>query len=223
MPPNPFSFRSEGPRTDAERASFRLARARENAAPADPQGFEHILTTKDVRDYLAKKFRDDPARANLCKYPLGCDVNDVEPILQKDLLDAKTTGSVVDPKNIHQLRQLIRAASWGSIVSKSPERHLALAHELVESVEARQRELERTDPDEAKEWNEIAHMANVVEDALTHHLAGDEAEIAAQAMEHFLSVAIKERRDRVTLTRLRELRDQIYFQRLYPIWFRAGV
>ncbi len=223
--PNPFSLRLEGPRTDTERAVFRVARERDNHPQPTPEGFEHITTTKDVRAYLQERFPNDPTKSNLCQYPIGCDITDVEPFLIDDLIAEKmrATESKGSNETIARLRKLIRAASWISHARPRDEPLLALARSLADEVEKKQQEIARTDPQESKEWNDVLSMAHVIASALHDHLAGAEAESAAQAIEYFVDIARKNPHDQRRLKHLRELRDQLYFQRLYPTWFLAGM
>lgn len=193
---------------------------RENAPPPEPEGFEHLATIKDVRAYLEQKFSGDPKKANICQYPFGCDIDVLEPILLEDLVNAKLTDP--DHGQWSRLRSLIRAASYLTHSRPETAKLIPLAESFVQEAEAHQKQLARTEPEEAKDWEEIRTMALAMVRALVQGLKAEDAEPAARAAEHFLHLAYREKQNTQRLRSLRELRDQIYFQRLYPTWFEAG-
>ncbi len=221
MPRNPFSQRPEGPCTAAERAVYRAARERENASSATLGELEHIPTILDVRKYLENKFEEDAGKTDLCRYPFGCDIDRLEPILLAELVDVKASDAP-DPKHLGHLRSMIRAASYFTHLRPIATELIPFAESLVEEVQAHQQELARLEPEEAKDWDDIREAAQSVVNALQRGQKGEEAEPAALAVEYFLDRVYQQKKYSGYLKKMRELRDQIYFQRLYPGWFEAG-
>ena len=124
----------------------------------------------------------------------------------------------------------------------------ALAHsrELLDHLAAERAVYARTDPQEAGEvYAARAEDVNTILQAIEHNLSGEDAEAAARAIEDFVDDARrtltynigkgravnwkdvsahpeKYREQRAlfeALQNLRLVRDQIYYQRLYPDWF----
>lgn len=212
-------MRLEGPRTNGEAAVIQAAKEKANKPPPNREGFEHLLTTLDLRKYLEEKH---PKRADICKYPIGCEIGDVEPVLLADLNREKEVRSISKDR-VNHLRKILRASSFRSHSQENKTALTRIAESLVNEVADKQRELARTEPEEAKEYDDIRRMAEDIVRVLQRPLYGEEAETAVLAVEHFFDVAKRERKDAATINRLRALRDQLYFQHLYPKWFEAGM
>ena len=206
---------------------------------------ERPAVAEKVRDHFRKKFIADPQRDALCDAIFGCKVWPTEELLLEDLIRAKHEG---DTHQIDHLRDLVHANSWSS--HTAPLSHDVLigrAYRMKDAIATQQRSVERIDPEEGHNFDEQLHECEVILDALQTHIDGERAEAATRAIERWMDQAwhdltiIKRtmpfswetekvlRRTRPHLRAilkrieaLREIRDQVYYQRLYPHLFREG-
>lgn len=215
------------------------------APPSEKKKPERPAVAEKVATYFQQKYHHDPHKEQLCDALFGCKVWPTEELLLEDLVRAKHAGNA---KEVSQLRDLIHANSWSS--HKATPSHDALikkASQLCEALEAERSSLARANPDDATNFDERIHEGTVILDALRTHIDSERAEAAALAIEHWMDDAWRhfqairksvpfdwkeEKKLRGTrpqlraimerIEALRVIRDQLYFQRLYPVLFREG-
>ena len=165
---------------------------------------EHFSHIEDVVAFIKQHV---PANAdattwkNVCEDVMHCELDKVEPVLTTQLKTTDTHAHTED-----EIRGLLRAASWYT--------HPQLTTEAL----LKQVELIKTTliplPNPKQEGD-----LNTIFATIQNHVAGHEALPAAQAIEELLAFL----QDNPSLSALmipaHELRDQIYYQLLYPHWF----
>lgn len=206
---------------------------------------ERPAIAEKVKRYFDRKFIARPDREKLCDALFGCKVWPTEEILLEDLVHAKYDG---DANKVALLRDLVHANSWSS--HKPPPPHDELirrALKLRDHLSAMQGSLARANPEDGRQMDEQIHEGEVVLDALRNHIDDERAEAATRAIERWMDEAWRGlaitrksmpfswegekalRRTRPQLRAamekieaIREIRDQLYYQRLYPNLFREG-
>lgn len=237
----PPSFDSLADRANRIKEQLRQLEAADmQKKPKPPQ---RIPGQKAVRDFLEKEFPKDPKKKELCPYPGACDIWPVEDILLKDLNEAKAKS----PEKVNELRKLIRAASWEAHKQKRTGEMVARARKFKDELEAQYAEVAKTDPEEANEtWKPLAEHARDMYEALRDGTGGEEAEAGTVGAEIIFDRELQKvlntlNHRRMTVeealalpasnpTRkiverfseeMRPIRDQIYYQRLFPGWREA--
>ena len=160
---------------------------------------EHFALIEDVLIYIRKKLGTEThpdAWKQVCEDILHCELPKIEPHLLHALADTK--GQLVEEQKI---RGLLRAVSWFTHPAKTIEELITILGHLKE-----------THPREEDQ----AHL-DLVHDALEKKKEGAEAHPAAEAIDVLFSHA----HDEAERVHLRELRDQIAYQLLYPHWFEV--
>lgn len=160
---------------------------------------EHFELIEDVIAHIRTKLPADSGPEswkNVCEDVLHCQLPNVEPLLLKELAAAK--GNLADEE---QIRGLLRAVSWYNHPPKTTE-------EIVAAVK-RLRPTHPSADDHAK--------LDLIQSALEQQMQGKELLSAADAVEQLFTHAQHEDQK----TTLRIVRDQIYYQLLYPHWFEV--
>lgn len=212
---------------------------------------EHIVTTKEVRDYLKSLPQDHPigtlsrdvlrttTRQELCETDFRCNNDLAEPVLLDDLERAKQNHTSAE--TLRTLRGMIRATSWMAHPRVDRELLLKEAQDRLRSVESEQNELRRTSQeDDARDLEEEKRNVQTVLDAIRERTTGEELLPALVAVEHLVWKAWRERQAAETVTgtsrtshphiknakeRLaiwQRLRDALYFAELYPNWMEQA-
>lgn len=137
----------------------------------------------------------------VCEDVLHCELTKVEPLLTKQL--------ATQDAHAHQeeeIRALLRAASWYTHPQLPTE---ALLHQakILRTILAPQAD------------GTIPSHLETIQVALQQGLSGHEALPAAQAIEAILRVITQNPVLSPAQIPAHELRDQIYYQLLYPHWF----
>ncbi len=214
------------------------------AATAKKKKLERQAIAEKVQDYFRRKFIREPDREALCSVLFGCQVWPTEELLLEDLVRAKMDGHA---ERIAFLRDLIHANSWSSHLAHSHDDLISQIHRLQHVFQKENVPPERIRQQGTRALDEHAHQGEVILDALRQHIDGDRAEAATRAIEVWMDEAweqfrlikrsmpfawaqVKTLRKtrpqlRIILKRieeLREVRDQLYVQRLYPVLFREG-
>ncbi len=160
---------------------------------------EHFELIEDVIAHIRTKL---PAESgpnswkNVCEDILHCQLPTVEPLLLQELETAK--GNATEEEKI---RGLLRAVSWYAHPPKTTEEILTdLSHV---------RPTHPSPPDQSR--------LDTIQAALEQKLEGKEALPAAEAIDELFAEAAHE--DQRATFRL--VRDQIYYQLLYPHWFEV--
>lgn len=157
---------------------------------------EYLVRTKGAKPGdLSSAVPNLPSRREICRDFFHCNIWDVEPHLLDDLHQAKKGGNEND---VHLIRELIRAASWASHGRTDP----VVCLQLMKQIGL----------DQPK-----------IREALTRFLCDDQIEAAVQIIEDEVDRAWKEILEnpkqneaaRARLQALRQIRDQLYFQRLF--------
>ena len=161
------------------------------------ESLEHFILIEDVIAHIRTKL-PDPSNAerwkHVCTDVLHCQLPVVEPVLLKELAAVRGQND-----KEQEIRALLRAVSWYQHPAKSRE-------ELLTALVA---------------WREapfaVAHQTELakIQVALQTEQQGTDVLPAAQAVE-MLFVQVNTVAERETL---REVRDQLYYQLLYPHWF----
>ena len=164
---------------------------------------EHFVHIEDVvrfiQQHLPPEQGEDTWRA-VCTDVLHCELAKVEPILLKALQATR------DPKQTETIRELIRAASWYT--------HPQLSQEaLVNTLDTLVRHL----PAHADLLSE--QQIHTIRTALTQEHEGAKALPASQAIDQLIIALSNSPVLESLLIPAREVRDQLYYQLLYPHWF----
>lgn len=165
---------------------------------------EHFAHVEDVVAFVKKHLppeADSSAWKNVCEDVLHCELTKVEPLLFAALQKKDEHAHTED-----EIRALVRAASWYTHPQRSAE---VLAEEALTLKSV----LEAAGIKDAGSALDLAITA--LEDHLTEH----EALPAANALELLIEKLRIDTAHASFLTPVRELRDQIYYQLLYPHWF----
>ncbi len=158
---------------------------------------EHFELIEDVVAHIKAKL---PAESgsnswkNVCEDVLHCQLPLVEPLLLQEL--AANTGNTDEQEKI---RGLLRAVSWYKHPPKS-----------VEDLGKILNHLRPTHPD-----NEDQADLNLIQSAFEQQLEGENALPAADAVDRLFVKPQPEEQKNL----LRQVRDQVYYQALYPHWF----
>lgn len=160
---------------------------------------EHFELIEDVIAHIRTKLPAESGPGSwkaVCEDVLHCQLPAVEPILLRELDAAQ--GNTDEQSKI---RALLRAVSWYRHPPKNAE-------ELVTEIQ----HLHSTHPG-AEDHAAFA----AVEEALKNQSQGAEALQAADAIDQLFARAQNDDHK----GRLRQIRDQIYYQLLYPHWFEV--
>jgi hypothetical protein len=165
---------------------------------------EHFTHIEDVVAFVKKHLpaeADAEAWKNICENVMHCELRKVEPLLTKQLAE----------KDAHHhseedIRALLRATSWYTHPQLSREALLAQVENLKKILE----------PNISPDTSDQLEMIRI---AIQDQMAGHEALAAAEAIEALLKSLNANPTLTNTLTPAHELRDQIYYQLLYPHWF----
>jgi hypothetical protein len=208
--PSPISMRSEGPRTDAERAIVRNDRARQNNpmpnTPAKPERagekiFEHIPTQAKLCLYLLKTKRGELCDS-LTKYNERKELNPnypwaVERVLTEDLIGELAKGAQANADRVNELRSFIFAASCQATDSPDEEKLLAAVPSLLKTVpslhavlaeaqethgDKRYEKIEEADP---RELATLEAQMKLIAQAIKDRPCGEDGEPAVRAIEAF--------------------------------------
>lgn len=214
-----MSMHMGGPRTPAEIAFAREEHRKKLKRAAESTFvWEDEPELMDVLAYLKKTGRGD-----LCSDIMDCRPGRYEPQLVSDLMEARRQD---DHDKVQQLRGLILAGSKPANRNASPrDAHEAL-RELISEDMIVQSRIGRTDPDEAKERGEAIDSLREVARAIQNEQVGESIEDETKTIEDRFELAIqhvlRERNARARkqairdLHRHRQVRDEIYYSRLYP-------
>ncbi len=160
---------------------------------------EHFELIEDVIKHIRTKLPADSGSSswkNVCEDVLHCQLPVVEPLLLQELAAVKG-----DADETNKMRALLRAVSWYRHPPKQVD-------ELIDEVN----HLKPTHP-----GTEDQTYLSTIQDAFERKLEGSEMLKAADAVEALFANASREdQRDA-----LREIRDQVYYQLLYPHWFEV--
>lgn len=168
-------------------------------SPTVEAPLEHFELIEDVVAHIRTKL---PAESgpeswkNVCEDVLHCHLPQVEPLLLKELEAVKGNSTEEE-----QIRGLLRAVSWYNHPPKTTEQIL--------------RDLGHLRPTHPKQEDQT--LLDTVQSALEKGLDGKDALPAAEAIDALFARATHEDH-RVTL---RTVRDQLYYQLLYPHWFEV--
>lgn len=167
-----------------------------NLKPAEAP-LEHFELIEDVVAHIRSKLPAESGENSwkmVCEDVLQCHLPQVEPLLLQEL--AQADGNLEEEQ---KLRGLLRAVSWYQHPPRTTE-------ELVTTLN----HLRPTHPDPADQTR-----LQTIQAALQERKMGSEALSAADDVEALFKTA----RGEDERAKLREVRDQIYYQLLYPHWF----
>lgn len=160
---------------------------------------EHFELIEDVVAHIRGKLPADSGANSwkmVCEDVLQCHLPQVEPLLLKELAQAEG-----DLEEEQKLRGLLRAVSWYQHPPRTTEELLSTLNALRPTY---------SDPgDQAR--------LETIQTALEAQKTGSELLSATDAIEALFQTA----RSEEERLKLRELRDQIYYQLLYPHWFEV--
>lgn len=160
---------------------------------------EHFELIEDVVAHIRTKLPADSGADSwkmVCEDVLHCQLPAVEPILLKELEAAKG-----QPDEEEQIRGLLRAVSW----YRHPRQE---TKELITQIN----HLKPTHPEPADQT-----LLATIQDTLEQQREGKEALPGAEAIDALFARA----RNEEEKTKLRQVRDQVYYQLLYPHWFEV--
>lgn len=166
-------------------------------APEAP--LEHFELIEDVINHIRTKLPAESGPGswkNVCEDVLHCQLPAVEPLLLQELVAVKG-----DADETSRIRALLRAVSW----YRHPPKQTS---DLLETINR----LKPTHPG----TEDQTHL-NTIQEALEQKYEGADALKAADAVEALFA---KEQREDLR-DALREVRDQVYYQLLYPHWFEV--
>ncbi len=210
--------------------------ARAEQPPQTP-AVPHVTNIAEVNTWLEK--RGERTRLN------DKNIGQFGPRVEAALVDELEKNlKERDEKSIEQLRKYIRAVSCMTHPQETPAQFDRSLGQLSAHIETRQRELERSSSiEEARELDsELAEIQRVRE-AIDRRLLHADAEEATRCIEEFVFHAWKTfrqvmvirkvdwetaqkssllREPRELLIAVRQLRDQLYFQRLYGAWMEVA-
>lgn len=161
---------------------------------------EHFAHIEDVVDFVKKQLpadADHEAWKNVCEDVLHCELTKVEPMLLKELEHRSE-----HPNEEEHVRALVRAASWYTHPQLNQEQLLAQITFLESHLATNHLDL-----------------LKMIGTAIQTPLSGSDARNAAKAIEDLIESTKTTNPDQSVITALHELRDQIYYQLLYPHWF----
>jgi hypothetical protein len=161
---------------------------------------EHFSHIEDVVAFVKRQLPENAnhdAWKNVCEDVLHCELTKVEPLLLKELDQANEHSNEEE-----HIRSLVRAASWYTHPQLTQEQLLAKIDQLVPKLQGN-----------------LIHQLQTIRTAIQTPKSGTEARDAAEVIEALIAALNTAPTDTETQTTLRELRDQIYYQLLYPHWF----
>jgi hypothetical protein len=159
---------------------------------------EHFQHVEDVITFIKQRLPKEAgpeAWKNVCEDVLNCHLPVVEPMLKEALKDVKG-----HPSEENTIRGLLRAVSWYQHPQLSLEQLLKNIEKLSPIVSSEEQPYLQT-----------------IREILEQKKDGFDAYPAALAIETLLSAPSTTEHQ----TELIELRDQIYYQLLYPHWFEV--
>lgn len=159
---------------------------------------EHFRHVEEVVEYIKKRLPQEvgpDAWKNVCEDVLNCHLPAVEPMLLKELEDVQG-----NPSEENNVRGLLRAVSWYTHPQLSINALLTKIDELEEMATP-----------------EDKRSLETVREALKKAQHGFDAYPAALAIESLKKCSLVKEEE----TAIHELRDQIYYQLLYPHWFEV--
>jgi hypothetical protein len=158
---------------------------------------EHFELIEDVVAHIRTKLPADSGPESwraVCEDVLHCQLPAIEPLLLKELAAAQ--GNVDEQE---KLRGLLRAVSW--------YRHPRMS---ADEIVAQLNHLRPTHP-----GSENEAVLDTIQEALEKQYEGAEALKAADSVDALFANAKSEEEKE----KLRQIRDQVYYQLLYPHWF----
>lgn len=164
---------------------------------------EHFAHVEDVVNFVKAHLppnADATAWKNVCEDVLHCELTKVEPLLTEQLAQQDAHHHREE-----DIRALLRAASWYTHPQLSTEALLTQADQLQRLFSG----------------DAVAPKLDQVRAAIRDQYAGHEARLAAQILEELLERIRQNPSLEAGLLPARELRDQIYYQLLYPHWFET--
>lgn len=161
---------------------------------------EHFKLVEDVIAHIRAKLPAEDGAESwkvVCEDVLHCELSAVEPLLLQELIAAQG-----HPEEQQTVRGLLRAVSWYRYPPKD------VTTQLADLVTLRSAYMDQADQS----------RLNEIEQALREQYQGDQALKAADAVDVlFLHADAPSQKEP-----LREMRDQLYYQLLYPHWFEAA-
>lgn len=160
---------------------------------------EHFTLIEDVIAHIRTKLPAESGPESwrmVCEDVLNCHLPAVEPLLLKELEQNQQ-----NPDEQEKIRGLLRAASWYRHPPKSQA-------ELL-------KDLNQLRPTHPKAEDQQA--LDAIQTAFEQQLEGSAALPAANAIDRLFRDATNPE----TQAKLREVRDQLYYQLLYPHWFEV--
>ncbi|MBP7133625.1 hypothetical protein KBA73_00235 [Patescibacteria group bacterium] len=165
---------------------------------------EHFTHIEDVVRFVKEHLPKGTGTGewkNVCEDVLHCELEKIEPLLLEELKKHPQ-----ETKEDELIRALLRAASWYTHPQLSSADLLKQADILLAN----------------EELTEISHASDALllaKTTLEKELSGVDVLPAAQALETLIERFTDGTNKEATLLLLRELRDQLYYQLLYPHWF----
>lgn len=160
---------------------------------------EHFELIEDVVAHIRTKLPAESGPGSwklVCEDVLHCQLPAVEPILLRELEAAKG-----HPEEEEKIRGLLRAVSW----YRHPPKTIP---ELLAQI-SRMRSTHPRSEDQT--------AFDTVESALQNQLEGEQALPAAETIDRLFTQSPRDDER----AKLREIRDQVYYQLLYPHWFEV--
>ncbi len=160
---------------------------------------EHFTLIEDVIAHIRTKLPAESGPESwrlVCEDVLNCHLPAVEPLLLKELEQNQQ-----NPDEQEKIRGLLRAASWYRHPPKTTD-------ELLKTIN----QLRPTHP-----RNEDQQALDAIQAALEGQLEGGAMLPAANAIDHLFRDASRPDEQE----KFREIRDQVYYQLLYPHWFEV--
>lgn len=165
---------------------------------------EHFAHIEDVVEFVKTHLPPDANTdtwKQVCQDVMHCELQKVEPLLLQQL--QKTDGHAHTEEEI---RGLLRAASWYTHPQHTSD-------VLIEDAETLKEALIASNVKNASEWLDEVMIA------LEQHLTEHNALPATEAIESLIEQLHTDPTLSSFLPSAQELRDQIYYQLLYPHWF----
>lgn len=162
---------------------------------------ERFVHIEDVVRFIKTHLPETPGTEqwqNICTDVLHCELAKVEPILLNELTKTKETPQA------DEVRELLRAASW-------------YTHPQATPAELDQKLGELNTRLAGYGFSEERFFA--LQRALTEKQSGSEALSAANAIEQAIQTIHDHPELATLLSTAQAIRDQIYYQLLYPHWF----
>ncbi|HWR00212.1 MAG TPA: hypothetical protein VN397_05225 [Candidatus Methylomirabilis sp.] len=209
-----------GPRTPSE--IQRARRDREASRETTPSlELERLPGHDALINYLQRK-----GRGRDCTDELHCYPERYEPTLESDLYAARHAGNETALRDV---REVIWAGSWRLHKTHDPMLAARFVDAIRNGVEREREQMERTHPQDAKDFDETILELVRVSAVLRGLETGETVEPALQTIEDWYAVTLQRANAERGLPRMREqakkqiaslrmIRDELYYSRLFPNW-----